>query len=108
MEDKYELLLNNITKLCNNIVIEENKNKIKIIYLKENINQNDIDDLMPKPQILKNTSHKKNNICYICLDSFNKKNLIRSMITCDHYFHKECIDKWFITSGKIKCPICRD
>ena len=29
MEDKYELLLHNITKLCNNIVIEENKNKIK-------------------------------------------------------------------------------
>ena len=106
MEDKYEILYNNITKLCNNIVIEENKNQVKIIYLKDNLNKNDIDELMPKPKKY-DINSKNNNICFICLDKYKKNNLIRCMKTCNHFFHKNCIDQWFIKSGKLKCPICR-
>lgn len=42
--------------------------------------------------------------CSICLDKFQPKNSIR-ILSCNHCFHKECIDQWLI--NLLKCPLCR-
>ena len=45
------------------------------------------------------------NECAICLDKIeNNKNII--LLNCDHYFHKNCLDNWFVKSKT--CPICRN
>jgi hypothetical protein len=41
--------------------------------------------------------------CGICLE--NTSGQIRRLTKCDHIFHKDCIDKWFLINSK--CPICR-
>lgn len=44
------------------------------------------------------------NQCYVCLEN---KNIECLCITdCNHYFCKECLDKWF-NVGKSSCPVCR-
>ena len=45
------------------------------------------------------------SICCICLEKldFNEKRTFK----CGHYFHKDCIDKWFINSMSLKCPYCK-
>jgi hypothetical protein len=42
--------------------------------------------------------------CIICQDDFSKNNKAR-ILECMHYYHKDCIDKWF--ENKDTCPICR-
>tara|TARA_X000000950_G_scaffold248337_1_gene307308 strand:+ start:197 stop:436 length:240 start_codon:yes stop_codon:yes gene_type:complete len=42
--------------------------------------------------------------CPICLDSII--DVDKSVLKCNHMFHKECIDKWFKKSHR--CPLCRD
>lgn len=43
--------------------------------------------------------------CSICLEKIDK-NLFK--LSCNHFFHKLCIDKWIETCNyKFKCPICR-
>ena len=52
-------------------------------------------------------ANKSGNICSICLTNNDK------MLTtnCNHYFHKECLDKWRMSCSKNKnpfsCPVCR-
>lgn len=43
--------------------------------------------------------------CCICLSEFQTKEKVRKL-TCEHIFHKNCIDEW-LTNGDICCPICR-
>lgn len=47
-----------------------------------------------------------NDICMICLDKF-KVGLYKRNLSCNHNFHKKCIDKWFRTNNQ-RCPICRE
>lgn len=47
----------------------------------------------------------ENNKCTICLDEFEKDDLIR-VLKCTHIHHKDCIDKW-LTEHNNKCPVCR-
>ncbi len=43
--------------------------------------------------------------CTICLEQIDK-NFLR--LSCNHLFHKVCIDRWIETCNyKFKCPICR-
>ena len=42
--------------------------------------------------------------CPICFD--NIIDIDKSVLKCNHMFHKECIDKWFKKSHC--CPLCRD
>lgn len=43
--------------------------------------------------------------CCICLEKIDK-NVFK--LSCNHFFHKVCIDKWIETCNyKFKCPICR-
>jgi hypothetical protein len=47
----------------------------------------------------------QDNICPICINHFILNSIYRKLI-CNHIFHIECIDKWFINNNK--CPMCRN
>ena len=42
--------------------------------------------------------------CPICFDKIT--GVDKTVLKCNHLFHKECIDKWFEKSHC--CPLCRD
>lgn len=45
--------------------------------------------------------------CCVCLESFKADERLRRL-PCSHYFHKNCVDKWFAV-GRFKtrrCPLC--
>lgn len=46
--------------------------------------------------------------CGICLDDFADDQVLR-LLPCHHYFHPQCIDKWFATCayGSRPCPLCK-
>ena len=104
MDEQYQQIIENIDKLCNKFCIEENKNSIKIIYL-DKITKKTIKQIFPKPEEYNENSQEKE--CIICLSKIKKKQKIQKLLKCNHIFHKECIDKWFISSQKIICPICK-
>ncbi|XP_038895796.1 RING-H2 finger protein ATL40-like [Benincasa hispida] len=43
--------------------------------------------------------------CVICLCQIEKEEKCRRMNTCNHVFHKDCIDQWFMVEHH--CPLCR-
>ena len=46
-----------------------------------------------------------NQECSICVESLNDNIAIK--LTCDHIFHKKCLEEW-LKKGKNKdCPLCR-
>lgn len=47
----------------------------------------------------------KYETCFICLADFDEEDTIRK-ITCEHIFHKDCIDPWLLKES-YKCPVCR-
>jgi hypothetical protein len=48
--------------------------------------------------------------CSICCNSVKYNEYIRKL-SCNHVYHKKCIDKWLISllkkSEKMNCPLCR-
>lgn len=42
--------------------------------------------------------------CAICLDNYNIGDKI-SILSCDHYYHTECLNEWL--KKKEECPLCR-
>ena len=107
--NQYEIIMEDIHKLCNNILIEENKNSLKIFYL-DNVDNNKINKFFDCNEFknLANCNNYSNNCsCNICLNKFKDNDSVRKMLNCNHFFHKSCIDKWFIKSNTIKCPICK-
>ena len=103
MEEQFQQVMENLNMMCNKICIQENKNSVKIVYL-DKITKKTINEIFPKPEL-----YQKNNCdeCCICLSEIKSKQKIQKLLKCKHYFHKKCIDKWFITSQKIICPICK-
>ena len=53
---------------------------------------------------------EESNECSICLEnininiSINLEEIIKT--DCSHYFHKECLKKWFLSKSS-SCPLCR-
>lgn len=43
--------------------------------------------------------------CSICLMDYKRKEKLRQL-TCQHTFHKRCVDRWFL-KGSVSCPLCR-
>ncbi|KAG9133529.1 hypothetical protein Leryth_019438 [Lithospermum erythrorhizon] len=44
--------------------------------------------------------------CSVCLCEIEEGDEVREL-SCDHLFHRECLDKWIIGYGNITCPLCR-
>ena len=49
-----------------------------------------------------NDSYRFGRDCSICLEKLNKNKVY---LNCNHYFHKDCINKWKTRNNT--CPICR-
>jgi hypothetical protein len=43
--------------------------------------------------------------CNICFENYKENELFRTLPSCQHCFHKKCIDKWM--KKRAQCPICR-
>lgn len=43
--------------------------------------------------------------CPICLADFEDGETVRILPKCNHYFHRECIDRWLLSHST--CPTCR-
>lgn len=56
-------------------------------------------------QTMESSTRKYNNDCVICIEEFNEKDTIEVMVSCQHSFHTDCINKWYLQ--KRNCPICR-
>lgn len=50
------------------------------------------------------TQPTSSQICAVCIVDYKKGDLQRKL-SCDHKFHKECIDKWLLI--KNNCPVCK-
>tara|TARA_B110000967_G_C18740052_1_gene487239 strand:- start:8 stop:265 length:258 start_codon:yes stop_codon:yes gene_type:complete len=60
---------------------------------------------MLKTSLFKNLKKKFNqNSCSICLKLFKINDKIYEII-CDHIYHIDCIEKWFILNNT-RCPVC--
>lgn len=47
-----------------------------------------------------------NNVdCAVCLENFKGGEKCRSLPSCGHYFHAQCIETWLLKTPI--CPICR-
>ncbi|GAA0176564.1 hypothetical protein Leryth_000096 [Lithospermum erythrorhizon] len=44
--------------------------------------------------------------CAICLYEFEHDEEIRCLKNCQHFFHRDCIDRWMDQERKT-CPLCR-
>jgi hypothetical protein len=43
--------------------------------------------------------------CSICQDTMRSGENIRHITSCNHTFHRSCIDTWFVRN--VRCPVCR-
>ena len=65
-----------------------------------------LDEVNNKYPILTYNSQLNNDIkCPICFNNIINNEEIRKT-SCDHIYHKECIDKWLIEFNN-SCPICK-
>lgn len=61
-----------------------------------------------KPQRIKPNDPLLEEHCSICFEQYEVGQLKRTLDTCNHVFHKKCIDKWFRkNSDDMNCPVCR-
>ena len=48
---------------------------------------------------------KEDEACSVCIDSFERGEVLCSLLTCQHAFHKDCIEGWL--AQNTTCPNCR-
>lgn len=83
------------------ILSEHNSNNfaLSLMFNKKPMTRVLIEDLFPS------SIGKEECICSICTESvLNKK--IRKL-SCNHIYHKKCLDRWLIRYKGINCPVCR-
>jgi hypothetical protein len=51
------------------------------------------------------TSQTEGDLCAICQDTIRIADEKRIIRTCNHGFHRSCIDTWF--QENVHCPVCR-
>ena len=100
--------------LKNSLILKFNKLNLELDLLKENkININETDliyiNFIKNSNIIKYNYEKNinNEICNICHDNLV---LNDESIKCknNHYYHRNCINKWFDTPKRYNCPLCYD
>jgi len=47
----------------------------------------------------------EDEVCSICVDSFETGDYVRSLSACGHTFHQSCIDLWLLRQAD--CPLCK-
>ena len=52
-----------------------------------------------------NEIERNNNECIICLDDETSNDLT---LPCMHRFHKKCVEKWYLQSKNLWCPLCKN
>ncbi|CAJ2676998.1 unnamed protein product [Trifolium pratense] len=84
-----------------------------ICYLKSNKNPitttqylNFIEEKNPTRRLKKPTTEIID--CRVCLSEFEEGDIVRNL-NCEHTFHKDCLDKWFLQDQYCAtCPLCRN
>jgi len=66
---------------------------------------NQINNILGKAVRVKSNDPILSEYCHICMDNYKEKEFKRIIPSCNHCFHKKCIDKWLKKKGN--CPICR-
>jgi len=46
-----------------------------------------------------------NDDCPICLEGLQEGESVRELSTCQHVFHRSCVDLWLLRSSE--CPLCK-
>lgn len=44
--------------------------------------------------------------CIICMNCINRSDEVRELSSCNHVFHRDCLDSW-IDHGNMTCPLCK-
>ncbi|CAL9239803.1 unnamed protein product [Arabidopsis halleri] len=53
------------------------------------------------------SKHEREAIeCCVCLCGFKEEEEVSELVSCKHYFHTACLDKWF-SNDHTTCPLCR-
>ena len=48
---------------------------------------------------------ENDRVCSICQQNYIEGEFIRKILHCSHYYHQDCLDKWF--ENNVKCPECQ-
>ncbi|KAK2438648.1 RING/U-box superfamily protein [Trifolium repens] len=65
-----------------------------------------IEEKNPTRRLKKPTKDHKD--CRVCLSEFEEGDIVRNL-DCEHTFHKDCLDKWFLQDQYCAtCPLCRN
>ena len=112
-----ENISNSISEEINNLynsITLDGINTGRRIIMQRDINFQNRNESVPLSQLNSKSqliSIRSNNIdnynenCSICSSPIIEDNIIRKINECNHYFHQECVDRWF--SNNSTCPICR-
>jgi hypothetical protein len=94
---------------------EEQHNNLNILLTSEMLNSIFEETLINEPNKINIVSQQydtlnedlmnKNLSCSICFEEYIKKSQV-SVLSCEHCFHKNCIQKWAEKNNS--CPICRE
>lgn len=66
----------------------------------------EIDEKLCKSEKIKIKDDLLNESCFICMENYKINELKRKLPSCNHCFHKKCIDKWL--KKRASCPVCRN
>jgi len=74
------------------------QNRVFASFLSANVTRNTVVKTYDEASLLK----RENPMCSICLTDVT---LDKKVLSCEHVYHKKCIDKWL--DRKSTCPVCR-
>jgi len=94
------IIFNRLERDTNENLNEINNRIISLRYFLDSIIPNGLSsDIINN---IKRSNEELEDNCSICLNKENKEIMI---LKCNHNFHSECLQRWFVNNKK--CPICR-
>jgi len=81
------------------LILEEKIGEVK----KRGLESNQIESITTCFHFVCNPNAESES-CSVCLMDFEEKQNVRKL-PCEHFYHKECIDKWLAQKGS--CPVCK-
>lgn len=83
------IIISGLIRKYNQFVTEKNKNNNIDIYTVKSEYSSEYSD------------------CPICYENYMDQDDIRKLRSCNHFYHKECINNWVINYDNNTCPMCR-